>query len=310
VTPPRDRQDDARAETIAPTIPAEVLVQVRRLEIVTRRMVNEVVAGRYHSVFKGRGMEFMEVREYSPGDDIRTIDWNVTARTGSPHVKTFVEERELSVMLMVDLSGSMRFGTHNRLKSEVAAEICALLAFSAIKNQDRIGLMIFADEVELLIPPRKGRDHALRVIREVLACRGRGRQTNFEAATETVLKLLKRKSVLFLVSDFWGGDRWKRPLSLLNRKHDLIALVMRDPRELELPWCGIVPLQDCESGEVIWVDTADRAFRRRYAALARQHDERLAQMLKSLQVDHAFIECDKPYIDRIVRVFEKRATRY
>jgi uncharacterized protein (DUF58 family) len=310
VTPPRDRQDDAGAEAVAPTIPAEVLVQVRRLEIVTRRMVNEVVAGRYHSVFKGRGMEFMEVREYSPGDDIRTIDWNVTARTGSPHVKTFVEERELSVMLMVDLSGSMRFGTQNRLKSEVAAEICALLAFSAIKNQDRIGLTIFADEVELLIPPRKGRDHALRVIREVLAYRGRGRQTNFEAATETVLKLLKRKSVLFLVSDFWGGDRWKRPLSLLNRKHDLIALVMRDPRELELPWCGIVPLQDSESGEVIWVDTADRAFRRRYAALARQHDERLAQMLKYLQVDHAFIECDKPYIDRIVRVFEKRATRY
>lgn len=290
-------------------IPRELFAQVRRLEIVTRRTVNEVVAGRYHSVFKGRGMEFVEVREYAPGDDIRAIDWNVTARTSVPHVKTFVEERELTVLLMVDLSGSMKFGSQGRLKSEVAAELCALLAFSALANNDRIGLLIFADEVELLIPPRKGRNHVLRIIREVLAFRSRGRSTNLGHAIATAIKLLKRRSVVFLVSDYWG-QALRKPLALLNRKHDLIALIMTDPREVQLPPMGIVPFQDAETGEVTWVDTSNEAFRRRYEEIAQQRQEELEHLLASLQIDHAFIECGKPYVDRIVKVFEKRAMRY
>jgi uncharacterized protein (DUF58 family) len=290
-------------------IPREILAQVKRLEIVTRRTVNEVVAGRYHSVFKGRGMEFVEVREYFPGDDIRTIDWNVTARTGVPHVKTFVEERELTVLLMVDLSKSMKFGTQQRLKSEVAAELSALLAFSAIKNNDRIGLLVFSDDVELLIPPRKGRNHALRIVREVLAYESSGTRTNIGVAVETAIKLLKRRSVVFLISDFWADDL-RRPLALLNRKHDLIAFLMRDPRELSLPFCGIVPFQDAETGSVNWVDTSDIAFRNRYATVARAKHEQIEKLLKQLQIDHATIECDKPYVDRIVQVFEKRAMRY
>jgi uncharacterized protein (DUF58 family) len=289
-------------------ITRELLAQVRRLEIVTRRMVNEVVAGRYHSVFKGRGMEFMEVREYTPGDDIRSIDWNVTARTGTPYVKTFIEERELTVLLMVDLSASMRFGS-SRLKSDVAAELSALLAFSAIKNNDRIGLLIFADDVELLIPPRKGRDHALRIIREILAFQPRGRGSNVAQAAATAIKLLKRKSVVFLVSDFWAPDM-RRPLALINRKHDLIALILRDPREQQLPVCGIVPMRDAETGEAMWVDTFDPEIRRRYASAAQRQQENVENLLKSLQVDHAVIECGLPYVDRIVRVFERRAMRY
>lgn len=292
-----------------PAIPREVLAQVRRLEIVTRRMVNEVVAGRYHSVFKGRGMEFVEVREYTPGDDIRAIDWNVTARTGTPYVKTFIEERELTVLLMVDLSGSMQFGSTGRLKSEVAAELCALLAFSAIKNNDRIGLLVFTDEVELLIPPRKGVDHGLRIIREILAFQARGKGSNLETATAKAIKLLKRKSVIFLISDFWAPNM-RRPLSLLNRKHDLIAMILRDPREWEIPPCGIMPIQDAETGRVVWVDTMDIRFRRRYTEIAKQADTAVESLLQSVQVDHAVIECGKPYVDRIVKVFEQRAMRY
>ncbi len=301
--------DKQSGKALSAVVPRELLAQVRRLEIITRRLVNEVVAGRYHSVFKGRGIEFAEVREYIVGDDVRTIDWNVTARTGKPHVKTFIEERELSVLLMVDLSRSMQFGSQDRFKSELAAEICALLAFSAIKNQDRIGLLIFSDQVELLIPPRKGKDHALRIVREVLAHQSRGRGTNPEAATSTALKMLKRKSVIFLLSDFWG-EGWRRPLSLLNRKHDLIALVMRDEREERLPACGIVPLEDCESGLVIWVDTFDSSFRQRYSARALEQHNQVLSLLMSQQVDHAVIETGKPYVARIVRVFEQRAMRY
>jgi uncharacterized protein (DUF58 family) len=298
-----------QGERKGPLIPRELLAQVRRLEIVTRRMVNEVVAGRYHSVFKGRGMEFMEVREYTPGDDIRTIDWNVTARTGNPYVKTFIEERELTVLLMVDLSGSMRFGSAGRLKSEVAAEVAALLTFSAIKNNDRIGLLVFTDEVELIIPPRKGTDHGLRIIREILAFEPRGRGSQLETAVATAIKLLKRKSVVFLISDLWGEPS-RRALALLNRKHDLIALVLRDNREREIPPCGIVALQDAETGETVWADTMDRDFRERYAQAARDAETATEALLKSVQVDHAVIECGKPYINRIVKVFEQRAMRY
>jgi uncharacterized protein (DUF58 family) len=290
-------------------LPRDLLAKIRRLEIVTRRMVNEVVAGRYHSVFKGRGMEFAEVREYTIGDDVRTIDWNVTARTGAPHVKTFVEERELSVMLLVDLSGSTDFGTAGRLKSEIAAELCALLAFSAIKNNDRVGLLIFTDHVEKIIPPRKGRNHVLRVIREVLTFQPQSRGTNFPEAVNRTLRLLKRKSVVFVISDFWAGQL-RRPLALLNKKHDLIALVVRDPREFSLPPVGILTLEDPETGEVLTVDTFDPYFRRRYEELVRQRHQELETMFRRMQVDFALIETNRPYVERIVRIFEKRAMRY
>lgn len=289
--------------------PRELLGKVRQIEIVTNRLVNEVMAGSYHSVFKGRGMEFDEVREYQAGDDVRAIDWNVTARTGTPHVKTFVEERELTVVLMVDLSGSMAFGTRNALKSEVAAELCALLAFSAIKNNDRVGLLVFADEVSKYIPPKKGKNHVLGVIREVLTHRARTGGTNLRAATDHVMRLLKRRSVLFLVSDF-HAEGMRRPLSLLNRNHDLVALKVRDPREQVMPPVGLVPFEDPETGEVLVVDTAGRAFRERFAALTQERDEEVRRLFRQLRIDFAEIDTDKPYLDPIVRLFHRRALRY
>ena len=290
-------------------IPRELLSKVRRIEIVTNRLVNEVMAGSYHSVFRGRGMEFDEVREYAPGDDVRTIDWNVTARTGAPHVKTFVEERELTVLLMVDLSGSTEFGSVEHLKSEIAAEICALLAFSAIRNSDRVGLLIFTDKVEKYIPPKKGKNHVLRVVREVLFFRPTHRGTSFPAAAEHALRLLKRRSVVFLVSDFIASDL-KRPLSLLNQRHDLIALRLTDPRELDIPAVGIVPFEDPETGETHYVDTNSARFRRAYADEARRWQDSTTQLLRKLRIDHADISTDKSYLDPIVEIFRRRAMRY
>jgi uncharacterized protein (DUF58 family) len=281
-------------------IPREVLSKVRRIEIVTNRLVSEVMAGSYHSVFRGRGMEFDEVREYAPGDDVRAIDWNVTARTGAPHVKTYVEERELTVMLMVDLSGSTDFGSVEHLKSEIAAEVCALLAFSAIRNNDR---------VERYIPPKKGKNHVLRVVREVLFFRPTWRGTSLPAAAEHALRLLKRRSVVFLISDFIAPDL-KRPLSLLNQRHDLIALRLTDPREMEIPAVGIVPFEDPETGETHYIDTNSARFRRAYAQEAGRWRDSTTQLLRRLRVDHADIATDRPYLDPIVEIFRRRALRY
>ncbi|MCX7020280.1 MAG: DUF58 domain-containing protein [bacterium] len=291
-------------------IPREILSKVRQIEIVTNRLVNEVMAGSYHSVFKGRGMEFEEVREYMPGDDVRTIDWNVTARTGAPHVKVYTEERELMVMLMVDLSGSTDFGSGERLKSELAAEICALLAFSAIKNNDRVGLLIFTDRVEKFIPPKKGKNHVLRVIREVLYFSPTGRGTDIPAAIEHVMRVLNRKSVVFLISDFFA-ENIRRPMSVLNKNHDLIALRMRDPREMELPPMGIVPFEDTETGEVLFIDTFNPEFRRRFRETAERGQYNTEMLFKQLKVDYANIDSTtKSYLDPIVQIFRRRAQRY
>jgi uncharacterized protein (DUF58 family) len=290
-------------------IPKEILAKVRHIEIVTNRFVNEVMAGSYHSVFKGRGMEFEEVREYTPGDDVRTIDWNVTARSGAPFVKTYVEERELTVLLMVDLSGSTEFGSKERLKSELAAEICALLAFSAIKNNDRVGLLVFTDRIEKFIPPKKGKNHVLRVIREILFFRPEQRGTNIPAAIEHVMKVLKRKSVVFLLSDF-VAQNLRRPLSVLNQNHDLIALKIRDAREMEIPGVGLVPFEDPETGEVVFVDTFSAHFRRAYRTLAERMHEEIETLFKQLRIDHVNIETDRPYLDPIVQLFRRRAHRY
>jgi uncharacterized protein (DUF58 family) len=290
-------------------IPRELISKVRHIEIVTNRLVNEVMAGSYHSVFKGRGMEFDEVREYMPGDDVRSIDWNVTARTGAPYIKTYVEERELTVMLMVDLSGSTDFGTRDRLKGELAAEICALLAFSAIKNNDRVGLLIFTDQVEKFIPPKKGKNHVLRVIREVLFFRPAHRGTNIPAAIEHLTRVLKRKSVVFLISDFFG-EHLRRPLSVLNQNHDLIAIKIRDRRELEIPPMGFVPFEDPETGEVVFVDTFSADFRGKYRAAAAQMENELQSLFRQLKIDSVRIDTGESYIEPIVELFRRRAHRY
>ncbi len=290
-------------------IPREVISKVRHIEIVTNRLVNEVMAGSYHSVFKGRGMEFEEVREYSPGDDVRDIDWNVTARTGTPFIKTYREERELTVMLAVDLSGSTEFGSGDRLKGELAAELCALIAFSTIKNNDRVGLLIFTDKVEKFIPPKKGKNHVLRVIREVLFFKPEGRGTSIAAAAEHVMRVLTRKSVVFLISDFLGGQV-RRPLAVLNQNHDLVAVKIRDPREMEMPAIGLAAFEDPETGEIVFVDTMNAGFRRRFAESAvKMHDE-TRQLFKELKIDFVEIRTDRSYIDPIVELFRRRASRY
>src|SRR5512135_279787 len=244
---------------------SEQLKAVRKIQIRTSHLVSDLFAGQYHSVFKGRGMEFAEVRQYLPGDDVRTIDWNVTARTGAPHVKRYVEERELTVMLLVDASASTHFGTVRQLKSEMAAELAALFAFSAITNNDKVGLVMFSDHVELALPPKKGTRHVLRVIREVLSFSPKGRGTDIAAALEHLNHVSKRRCVTFVISDFLD-TRARLALKIANRRHDVIAVVLDDPRDLTLPDVGLLEVQDAESGELMLVDTGDKRVRREFEA--------------------------------------------
>jgi uncharacterized protein (DUF58 family) len=286
----------------------EILKKVRRIEIRTNRLVNESLAGEYHSVFKGRGMEFDEVREYTPGDDIRTIDWNVTSRMGHPYVKKFVEERELTVMLVVDASASGDFGTVGSTKRSMAAEVCALLAFSAIRNNDRVGLLIFTDREERYVPPRKGRNHVLRVISEVLTFQPRGKGTDLAMALESLARGIRRRSVAFVVSDFLCAD-FERELRLANRKHDLIALSLSDPRESELPAVGILELEDAETGRRILVDTWDRAGRKRFQELALERREVRRRLFRQNEVDFVELSTSLPYDAPLIRFFRERARR-
>jgi len=286
----------------------EILKKVRRIEILTNRLVNESLAGEYHSVFKGRGMEFDEVREYTPGDDIRTIDWNVTSRMGHPYVKKYVEERELTVMLVVDASASGDFGTVGSTKRAMAAEVCALLAFSAIRNHDRVGLLIFTDREERYVPPRKGRNHVLRVIREVLTFEPKGRRTDLALALESLARGIRRRSVAFIVSDFLDVG-FERALRLAHRKHDVIALALSDPREMELPAMGILELEDAETGQRILVDTWDRKARNRFAAQARERSEARRRLFRQCEVDFVELSTSRPYDAPLVRFFHERARR-
>ena len=290
-------------------LPKEVLQKVRRIEIRTRRMVTDVLAGEYHSVFKGRGMEFSEVREYQLGDDVRTIDWNVTSRTGVLHVKKFVEERELTVLLMVDASGSADFGTQSRFKREIVAEMGALLAFSAIKNNDRVGAIVFTDEVEMYIPPRKGRHHVLRVIRDLLYFQPKGRRTRLSRAAEFLNRITRKRAVVFLLSDFMDTN-FEKPLRVAARKHDLIAVYVSDPREGELPPIGLLELQDAETGEPLLVDTLDKKAVAAFAASARRRDRAQLEKLAAMQVDVIPISTALPYDRPLQRFFEKRARRF
>ena len=298
-------------------IPKEILKKVKKIEIRTKRLVNDVFSGEYHSVFQGRGMEFAEVREYQPGDDVRSIDWNVTARMGRPFVKRFQEERELTVILIIDLSASGAFGTADpveddelpKTKRELAAELSAVLAFSAIKNNDKVGLIIFTDEVEKYVPPKKGRQHVLRVIREVLHYQPKRKGSNIKAALEFFNRIATRKVSAFLISDFMDTD-FDKALQIANKKHDCIAIRITDPRELELPNVGMIEIEDAETGELLLVDTADKNFREQYKKNNQIRMEELRERLKKIAVDHIDIFTDQSYVQPLMKFFKLREKRF
>ena len=290
-------------------IPREVLAQVRRIEILTGRLVSETFAGEYLSVFKGRGMEFAEVREYIPGDDIRSIDWNVTARLGMPFVKKYVEERELTVVLAVDLSASGIFGSGSQLKRDLAAEVGSILAFSAIKNNDKVGCALFTDDVELFIPPQKGRQHVLRVIRELLYFKPERTGTDMTVALQFLARVLKRKSVVFLVSDFLDPG-FETPLSVLARRHDVIPILVTDAREEQIPDVDLVELVDAETGERMTVDTGSAAVRERFARRAKRVRAWRERIFKRHALDAIELGTDTPYVVPLMTYFRRRARRY
>ena len=290
-------------------IPKELTKKIRYIQIYTSKAVNDVLAGEYHSVFKGQGMEFDEVRAYQPGDDIKTIDWNVTARTGLPYVKRYVEEREITVFFLVDLSASGFFGSLDKLKNEIAAEFCALLAFSAIKNNDKVGLIVFTDTIELFIPPAKGTSHVLRLIRELLFF-GPGKKrvragTDIALALDYLGRVLHKRGVVFLVSDFLDQD-FEKTLGVLARRHDLIAVTVSDPRESVLPDVGLLEIQDAETGVSVLVDTGDKEVRNRYEELAREKNDKLGSLFKATGVDYIELYTDRDYVLDLVKFFRKR----
>ncbi len=287
----------------------EQLKAIRKIQIRTSHLVTDLFAGQYQSVFKGRGMEFAEVRQYLPGDEVRTIDWNVTARTGVPHVKRYAEERELTVMLLVDASGSTRFGSVRQFKQELAAELAALFAFSAISNNDKVGLVIFSDRIELALPPRKGNRHVLRVIREILNHVPQGHGTDIPLALDHLNRVTRRRCVAFLLSDFLAPEL-RRPLRVANRRHDLIAVVLEDPRERELPAIGLIALEDAETGETVVVDTSDARVR---AEFQRQRQAACAErdrFLRALDIDAINVSTDRPYTQALLRFFRDRERRH
>ncbi len=289
-------------------IASEILRKVRRIEITTRGLVNEVFSGEYHSVFQGRGMNFAEVREYQYGDDIRSIDWNVTARAGTPFVKIFEEERELTVMLAVDVSASSDFGTRMRMKGDVAVEICALLAFSAIKNNDKVGLVLFSDRIEKFVPPRKGRRHALRVLRELLHRRPDRSGTDIRMALEYLTRVTRRRAVVFLVSDFLA-DGFGRALNVAGRRHDTVAVRVRDRRETELPPIGLVEFEDAETGERFVANTSDPRFRDAFGRDRAAGEKELERTLRAGKVDLIDVRVDRPYVQPLMRFFKERERR-
>jgi uncharacterized protein (DUF58 family) len=289
-------------------LPAEIFKQVRQIHIRTTRLVNDILGGEYHSAFKGQGMEFAEVREYVPGDDVRTIDWNVTARRGQPYVKRYVEARELTVMLLVDRSASGLFGSVAKLKADIVTELCAVLALSAIANNDKVGLLLFTEQIELFIPPQKGKRHVLRVIRELLSFQPQRRQTDIGRALEYLRKVSRRRTITFLVSDFLTAG-YDTPLRLAHRRHDIVPISITDRRELSLPRLGFIALQDLETGADILVDTHSALVRehyqqRRAAAVAQRH-----QLFRSLGIAAIDLRTDEPYVQPLMRFFRQRERR-
>ena len=287
----------------------EILKQVRQIEIRTKGLVNQVFSGEYHSVFKGRGMEFSEVREYQFGDDIRNIDWNVTARFGHPFIKVFEEERELTVILMVDLSGSLNFGSAEKTKQEVAAELSAILAFSALKNNDKVGLILFTDKIEKFVPPRKGNKHVLRIIREVLSFEPEGKSTSLKGALEYMNNAIKKRSIVFLLSDFMDSG-FEKILRIVGKRHDLIGVVLNDKREEEIPKVGVVRFTDSETGQERWIDTSNPMTQ----FLLKEMREKKAAQQKTLfltsRVDSIRIQTGQNYIKPLVQFFRLREKRW
>ncbi len=290
-------------------ISTELARKIRILQITTRKVVNDVLAGEYTSVFKGRGMEFDEVREYMPGDDVRTIDWNVTARMDRPYIKRYVEERELTVFFLVDLSASGAFGSVKKLKNEIAAEFCALLAFSAVKNNDKVGLIVFTDRVELYVPPKKGTTHVLRLIRELLNFKPKAAKTDIGGTLDYFGKVAKKRAVVFLVSDF-QSEGFEKAMRIISKRHDLVAVPVTDPREVRLPNVGLIELEDAETGEMVLVDTSSAAVRKRYERLGRERSERFRELFASMGVDRIEVATDRDYVPRLVQFFRARERRY
>ncbi len=292
----------------------EFLKKLRRIELHTRKILNTTFVGEYRSTFKGTGMEFVDVREYLPGDDIRAIDWKVTARMGRPYVKKFVEERELTVILCVDASGSGQFGTRSQFKLEQSAQVAGTLAFSAVTNNDKVGLVFFTDRVEKFIPPRKGRQHVLRLVRDILLVDARHRGTNPAAALEFVMHTLKHRAIVFLVSDFLGPgfapDVFRIPLGIAARRHDVVAIPIRDPAEEELPRAGLVELEDMETGELVTVDTSDARLRQAYRQHMRTLETRRDRLFKQLNVDSIRLTTHEDFTPKLHKFFQLRARRF
>lgn len=283
----------------------ELLKKVRKIEIKTRGISNQMFSGEYHSAFKGRGMAFSEVREYLPGDDIRTIDWNVTARFNHPYIKIFEEERELTLMLLVDVSGSESFGTQKQLKKDLITELCAVLSFSAMKNNDKVGVLFFSDKIEKYIPPKKGKSHILRIIRDLIEFEPESTQTNIEHALRYFTNVVKKRSIAFLISDFMADD-YKDALKITNRKHDLVALHIYDKRELELPNIGLAKLKDAETGKYTWVDTGNKDVRAHYKLVGKKRDLYLKDLFNKCGVDVASIGTHESYVQPLMSLFKRR----
>ena len=289
-------------------IPKQILKKVKQVEIRTRGLVNDLFGGEYHSVFKGRGMAFSEVREYQPGDDIRLIDWNVTARNGSPFIKIFEEERELTVYLLVDISKSGEFGSQNQLKQEFGAEIASVLGFSAIKNNDKVGLILFSNDIEKYVVPKKGKSHVLRVIRELLYNEPKGNKTSIKNVLDYLLKVAKRKSVVFLISDFIDDNYWSS-LKIVNRKHDLIGIRLYDPAEKLLPDLGVIKVRDPESGSSFWIDTSNRAEMEKLKTRINSDFDAFNKQAKKIGFDIISVSTNGDFVDPLISLFRKRDKR-
>lgn len=287
---------------------SELLRRVRKIEIKTRGLTTQVFSGQYHSAFKGRGMAFSEVREYMPGDDIRSIDWNVTARLNHPYVKVFEEERELTVMLLVDVSASGSFGTNTQFKRDLITELAAVLSFSAIENNDKTGVIFFSDRIELFIPPKKGKSHILRIIRELINIEPKGKGTDIGAALRYFNNMIKKRCIAFVISDFIGVN-YERALKIAARKHDLAALRIVDPREAEMPPVGLVRFTDAETGESCMLDTSDRNVRRDYAVFWRQTERQTIELFSRSGIDHATLRTDQPYVQPLLNLFKRRGAK-
>ncbi|MBD78734.1 MAG: DUF58 domain-containing protein [Crocinitomicaceae bacterium] len=288
---------------------SDLLKKVRKIEIKTRGLSSQLFAGEYHSAFKGSGMAFSEVRNYTPGDEIRKIDWNVTARFNSPFIKVFEEEREMTVILLVDVSKSESFGTQKQLKREVITEICAVLSFSAIQNNDKIGLIFFSDSVEKFIPPKKGKGHILRIIRELLTFEATGKGTNIDEALKFMTNAIKKKSTAFILSDFIDRGDFNHALKITNKKHDLVALKIFDQRERELPNIGLVPMQDAESGKIRMIDTSNSSVREKYARKSSHYQQEVEEAFKKAGIDFTNINTSESYVKPLMNLFKKRESR-